>query len=189
MILGRLKDFEWYNEPEDFSFDDGGLCITAGKFTDFWQNSDCNFSKDDGHFFNLEKDGDFVLDCKWVYSKIVDSAQCGAMVRINQQNWLKVGLLSTNIYNPQIGVVCAVNGSSDWSLVDISDENKELYFRIRRCGPNFVVYYSVDGQKYKIIRIIHLSAAKFHLRAGAYACSPKGETFDCILKEINVKNL
>lgn len=189
MILGNIKEFDWFNEPNNVSFTESGLQITAQCSTDFWQNVDGNFSKDNGHFFATYQQNDFVLDCKWYFENIKDSAQCGVMARIDEHNWIKSGLLSPNIYRPQIGVIVANRGASDWSMTDIPVSLHAIWFKLKRCGKDFVCYYSIDGKNYHTIRMAHLSLATDAIKVGAYVCSPKGETFECVLEEINLKKL
>ena len=52
MLLTNLRDFEWYNEPEDVSFEERGMAVLTKNKTDFWQSKHHNFKKDDGHFFS-----------------------------------------------------------------------------------------------------------------------------------------
>jgi len=189
MILGNIREFDWINEPENVSFTESGLQITALPETDFWQNIDENFSKDSGHLFAVAQDSDFVLDCKWYFEKIKDSAQCGIMARVDERNWIKFGLLSPNVYLPQIGAIVANRGSSDWSMVEIPDNTQSLWFKLRRCKKDFICYYSLDGEKYHTIRMVHLPTADKSVRVGAYACSPKSDGFECVLEEIRLKRL
>lgn len=189
MILDSLRDFDWINEPEDVSFTESGLQVTAQHFTDFWQNVDGGVCKDNGHFFANYQRADFVLDCRWFFENIKDSAQCGIMVRVDEHNWLKLGLLSPNIFTPQIGIIVANRGSSDWSMYDIPAKTNTLWFKLKRCRQDFVAYYSLDGEKYQTLRMTHLAEAVDGIRVGAYACSPKNEPFDCVLEELSVKSL
>lgn len=188
MLLENIKGFEWLNEPQNVGFIEEGLLITAQSQTDFWQNTDYNFFKDDGHLFAQKKGENFVLTCKWYFPMIKDSAQCGAMVRVDDQNWVKAGILSPNPYKPQIGVVVANQGSSDWSVVELSEEVKSIWFRIRRHKNDFVVFYSLDGVRFNQIRMLHLPKCKGVVAAGAYACSPKKEIFECVLEEIEIQS-
>ncbi len=189
MILDSIRDFDWYNEPANVCFTENGMQITTWPQTDFWQNIDNRFAKDDGHFFFFRTQGDFVLDAQWFFEKIKNSAQCGAMVRFDERNWIKLGLLSQNIYRPQLGVVSANKGSCDWSIVDLPETLNSLWLRIKKCGCDFVSYYSVDGQKYQVIRMTHLPMVSDEIKAGAYACSPKDEPFECVLEELNLQKL
>ncbi len=51
MLLDALKDFRWYNEPENVRFQEDGLLVDSLSETDFWANMAHRFNKDDGHFF------------------------------------------------------------------------------------------------------------------------------------------
>ena len=187
MLIEQIRHFDWYNEPQDFNLIEEGLLIKTAPQTDFWQNSDRGFTKDNGHLFSQKKSGDFTLIVKWHFSLIRDSAQCGIMVRSDVQNWIKAGLLSQNPYHPQIGVVVAASGASDWSIVELPRTCRDLWFKLRRRGKDFVVWYGLDDQNFKQIRLIHLSKALPTIDAGAYACSPKEETFECLLEQIEFK--
>jgi len=186
MLIEQIRNFDWYNEPLDVNLIEEGLLIKTAPQTDFWQNSDCGFTKDNGHLFFQKKSDDFTLVVKWRFSLIKDSAQCGIMIRSDVKNWIKAGLLSQNPYNPQIGVVVAAEGASDWSIVELPGTCKELWFKLRRRGKDFIVWYALDGQDFKRIRVVHLSKALPAADIGAYACSPKEETFECLLEQIEV---
>ena len=43
MILETIKNFDWYNEPQNVRFIEEGLLIEAMPQTDFWQNADSRF--------------------------------------------------------------------------------------------------------------------------------------------------
>lgn len=188
MILETIKNFDWYNEPQNVRFIEEGLLIEATPQTDFWQNADSRFYKDDGQLFSENRQGNFILSAKWHFSKIKDSAQCGIMVRSDAANWIKVGLLSPNPYKPQIGVVVANQGASDWSSVSLPEDVSDLWFQIRRRNKDFVVFYSLDGKIFSQIRMTHLPKVDEIIKAGAYVCSPKEETFECILEEIGIQS-
>ena len=186
MLLEKIKDFNWVNEPKNVEFIEKGLLITAKEQTDFWQNSAFNISKDDGHFFACVKEGDFILSAKWCFEKTIESAQCGIMVKSDTKNWIKTGILPTADNKVQIGVVVANNGVCDWSVNDLSDNINNVYFKIRRKGSNFIVYYSTDGESFKQIRLVNHLHIRQVIDVGAYACSPKDNSFDCILEEIEL---
>ena len=187
MLLENIKNFDWVNEPQNVEFIEKGMLITTKPLTDFWQNSTAGFSKDNGHFFSRTQAGDFEIFAKWSFDTILESAQCGIMVKFDSKNWIKTGILSTNPYKPQIGVVTANNGACDWSIVEAKENCKGACFRIRRKGPNFIVYYSENNEDYKQIRMITQPSIGSVVEIGAYACSPKDECFDCILEEIDIK--
>lgn len=186
MILEKIKNFNWYNEPKNVRFIEAGLLIETFSQTDFWQCLDYNFSKDDGHLFAEECFGDFVLTVKWSFRQLIDSAQCGAMVRYDEHNWIKAGVLTIDPKRLQVGVVVSNNGSCDWSIVNIADKQNYIWIKIRRKGRDFIVYYSCDGECFEQVRILHLPNINELLNIGAYACSPKKDSFECVLEEIYI---
>ena len=186
MLLENIRNFNWVNEPKNVEFIEKGLLITTKPQTDFWQNSSFNISKDDGHFFACIKEGDFVISAKWFFERTLESAQCGIMVKSDAKNWIKVGILPTADGKVQIGVVVANDGVCDWSINDLSDDVNSVQFKIKRKGSNFIVYYSADDKLFRQIRLVNHLRIRQVIDAGAYACSPKGDSFDCILEEIEI---
>ena len=187
MLLENIKDFNWYNDPQNVRFVEEGMLIEAKAHTDFWQNIDCNFAKDDGHLFAKSIEGDFILTVVCSFPGIKANAQCGLMARSDKQNWIKAGLYSPQVDIPQLGVVSANQGSSDWSGVYLPQDSRKLWLRLRRRGKDFVIYYSLDGDAFKQIRMLHLSKAANILDIGAYGCAPGSESFEFVLQEIDIK--
>ena len=187
MLLEKIKNFNWINEPQNVEFIEKGLLITTKPQTDFWQNTSFNISKNDGHFFACLKEGDFSLSAKWFFEKNIASAQCGLLVSSDPKNWIKVGVLSMTDELPQIGVVTSNNGACDWSSIDLEKNTQTVYFKIKRKGDNFIVFYSPDGNEYKQIRLISHPLMRQIIDAGAYSCSPKKTSFECILEEIDIE--
>lgn len=186
MLLENIRDFDWYNDPQNVRFVEEGMLIETKPHSDFWQNIDYNFAKDDGHLFAKTVEGDFILTVVCSFPVIKENAQCGLMVRSNAANWIKAGLYSTNVDSPQIGVVSANHGSSDWSLVDLPVDCRKIWLRLRRRGKDFVVWYSLDGSAFKQIRLSHLPKAETLMDIGAFACSPGDESFEAIFQEIDI---
>lgn len=189
MLLENIRDFEWYNDPQNVRFVEEGMLIETKPHTDFWQNVDCSFVKDDGHFFFKQVGGDFVLSVSCSFPVVKEKAQCGLMIRSDQHNWIKAGLYSTNADVPQIGVVNSNQGASDWSIVDIPSECRKLWLKLRRRSKDFVVWYSLDGNDFKQIRLSHLPKTGDIIDIGAYACSPGNTEFESIFREIEIKTL
>ena len=69
----------------------------------FGKSAAHNFHRDNGHFFYTEKTGDFTLTLKWHSDEPLAFAQCGVMVRLDNLNWAKGGVLSPDLYKPQFG--------------------------------------------------------------------------------------
>ncbi len=188
MILEKIKNFDWFNEPLNVGFNDNGVIITTRPYTDFWQNTDCNISKNDGHLFATEENSDnFVITVKWSFPQIKASAQCGIMIFSDEKNWIKMGVLTSNPFNPQIGCVVANDGSSDWSSSKINQDIHCLWFKIVRRKNDFSLSFSCDGEKFNQVRLLHHPKIAKTTKTGAYACSPQEDVFCCVLEDIDIK--
>lgn len=184
MLLDALKDFCWYNEPLNVRFVENGMLINTIPETDFWQNAAYNLHRDNGHFFYNTKQGDFVTTVKWRFSDMIASDQCGLMMRIDNRNWAKISLLSTDMRKLQIGSIVTDGGYSDWATYPLNYLPNELWFRLVRKGQDFALSFSLDGSTFERVRIFYFPQAEDTIKIGAYACSPQKRSFSCILEDI-----
>ena len=184
MLLDALKDFSWYNEPENVRFVENGMLVETSPETDFWQNSAYHLHRDNGHFFYTSKFSDFTITVKWSFSGAIASDQCGLMIRIDNLNWAKISLLSTDMRKLQIGAVVSNKGFSDWSSYPLVSLPQELWFRAVRRGNDFALYFSIDGVIFERIRVFYFPYAETSLKVGAYACSPQKRSFSCVLEDV-----
>ena len=188
MFLDSLKYFTWYNEPENVRFAEGGMIVEASPQTDFWQNNNHNIRKDNGHFFYSEYEGDFILTIKWRTPKPIAFSQYGLMVRLNSMNWAKLSFMSQDTAIPQIGSIVTNNGNSDWSITYLTDFQPEIWYRLVRRSNDFLFYYSLDGQKFRQIRLFDLNQLPMNtVKIGAYACSPQNCTAEAILEDVDIR--
>lgn len=185
MLLEQLRDFEWLNEPFDVSFEERGMWVSTHDKTDFWQSAHHNFKKDSGHFFFTRRSLNFTLTVKWLFENKGRFDQCGIMVRIDEKNWFKASIMYDNPQNPQLGSCVTNNGYSDWAAQKIPDGVNEVWFRVKRCNGDYLVFYSLDGVKYEQIRMLHLLNDMPEVKAGAYVCSPQHGGFEAVLAKID----
>lgn len=185
MLLGALQDFEWYNEPENVVFRDEEIFVTAKPKTDFWQSRHHGFSKDNGHFFFTRRDGLFTFSAKWHFNKNQAYAQCGIMLRIDENNWIKAAVMYDNPARPMLGTSVTQKGYSDWAALDISPDLKEIWFKLKRAQGDYFLYFSFDGKTYKPLRVAHLLNDMPEVKIGAYICSPNSTNFEALLSQID----
>lgn len=182
MLLTSLKNFTWYNEPHDVSFGEQGMLVTSKAQTDFWQSSAHHFHKDDGHFFYTEKNGDFDLTLQWYSEENLAFSQCGLMIRVDNLNWAKIGILSPDLKTPQIGSVVTTKGNSDWAILSLNEYQPRLWYRIKVRGGDCLLFYSLDGEKFIQVRQFRLNDYQDAVKVGAYTCSPWLPNFTSILE-------
>ncbi len=170
--------FYWFNEPPEYHFDHGLHLRTRGG-TDFWQRTHYGFQRDDGHCFFTRVKGDFQMVCHVSFTPCTQYDQCGVMVRVDADHWIKV---STEYENPEIsrlGSVVTNSGYSDWATQDVSAGVSEKWYRASREGNDYFLEQGDNGHDWKQMRVTHLHRNPETVEAGVYACSPKGNGFCC----------
>ncbi len=185
MLLDVLKDFEWLNEPRKLAYSDAGMAISTEAQTDFWQSVQHQVRKDNGHFFFTPRDGNFTLTLQWQFGDYSGFRQCGLMLRLDERNWIKMGLMAAEAGKPQIGTVVTHRGNSDWAVHDLPESGNVLWFRVRRLKGDYIFFVSVDGEKFRQLRLVTFHSENPVIQAGAYACSPQEQPFDCTLKTLD----
>lgn len=188
MLLDSLKDFEWYNEPEDVYFMETGMSVVSKSKTDFWQSKGHKFQKDDGHFFYTESKGDFRLIIKWRLEEPSDFfCQSGIMLRTDSQNWFKFSLMSENKEQAKLGSSLTISGSSDWAVIDLPNPVREIWYKLVRNQDDYIAYYSLDGKKYSQHRLLYLPSEQGKVKVGAYVASPQIKDFEACLEILDME--
>ena len=184
----RIPDgFSWLNEPPAFGFE-RGLVMTTRAGTDFWQRTHYGFRRDDGHCLLVRRPGDFSLETMVESSPRTRYDQCGLMVRLDGENWIKASVEYEDPQLSRLGSVVTNLGFSDWATQDIPSSVRSLCHRISRRGCDFLIEWSADGGDWRQMRIAHLHAlgAGADVQIGIYACSPSGGPFQCRFAYVDV---
>lgn len=170
--------FHWFNEPASFSFG-AGLEMRTRAETDFWQSTHYGFRRDDGHCLLTRLDGDFCLSTHAEFEPRTRYDQCGLIVRLDHENWIKASTEYEDEACSRLGSVVTNLGYSDWATQDIPSKQREMWYRISKNGQDFLIENSCDGKHWVQQRIAHLHRPAVHVLAGVYACSPIGRDFCC----------
>jgi len=181
-------NFYWFNQPTKFKIGDG-LEIFTDEKTDFWQRTHYGFQRDDGHCLFTRRSGDFSLSTQVEFHPQTQYDQCGLMVRIDSENWIKVSTEFEDETHSRLGSVVTNLGYSDWATQDISSEHREMWYRISKIGSDFLLENSYDGQNWLQLRVAHLHKAAEMLEIGVYACSPIGKDFWCRFKQLVIADI
>lgn len=177
--------FFWLNEPKRYFFDGGLNLITAAK-TDFWQGTHYGFRRDDGHCLLTTVTGDFALSTTVEFWPQQQYDQCGLMVRIDSQNWIKCSVEYESPTLSRLGSVVTNFGYSDWATQDIASGLSTMHYRLSRQGADFLLEYAFIDEQWQQMRITHLHAVGDTLQIGIYACSPVGEDFHCRFRSLEI---
>ena len=163
--------FYWFNEPSNYRLGEG-LEIFSDDKTDFWQQTHYGFQPDNGHCLFIKVPGDFSLKTHvtFDYESLYD--QCGLIIRADAEDWIKVSVELEGGGDSRLGSVVTNLGFSDWATQDISSSQREIWYQIRKRGPDFLIESSLDGRSWGQMRITHLHQITDELEIGLYACSP-----------------
>ncbi|MEK8127627.1 DUF1349 domain-containing protein [Paenibacillus filicis] len=177
----RIFDrFTWTNVPRSHAFlNDQTLLIETEPQTDFWQRTSYGFRRDNGHSLLTRVEGDFVLTARFEFSPVYLYDQCGLLVRLDEENWIKASTEYENADISRLGSVVTNLGYSDWATTDISSEIRTMHYRISRKGQDFIIESSYQGVEWMQMRMAHLHRETESLQVGVYACSPQNSSFKC----------
>lgn len=86
---------------------------------------------------------------------------------------------------PMLGSCVTNNGYSDWAAQDIPMGINQIWYRVKKVNGDYLVFFSLDGKKFKQIRLLHLLNDMPEVKTGAYICSPQRMDFEGILSAID----
>lgn len=180
------RSWIWLHECEH-SLAEGKLSMTTVGGTDFWQRTYYGFRHDNGHCLLTSCTQDFSISVRCTFEPLSRFDQCGLMVRIDGENWIKVSIEYEKETLARLGSAVTNLGYSDWASVDIDAEVHRMWYRVQSRGADFLVEYSENGVVWRQMRIAHLHAFSDSVWAGLYACSPaEGGSFQPIFDHLTV---
>ena len=183
--LGKWK---WTREPSDYSVGEDKIEITTMPYTDLWQRTYYHFRNDNAPVFQMstaEKFFSFIVKTEFVESNHRFD-QCGVVVYLDSENWLKGSIEYENDRFQHLGSVVTNHGYSDWATTEIPANIKTMWYRLSRRNDDFCIECSEDGKAYHQMRICHLHEAKKEIRVGVYACSPENSSFRAVFTQIEM---
>ena len=183
---------KWINPPQEFQISETHVSITTDPHSDFWQRSYYGFRNDNAHALQITSENNFTFTVKvdFDYQNMYD--QAGVVIYLDSQNWFKASIEAENETISRLGSVVTNMGYSDWATTDISPTN-QMWYRLSRRGPDFLIESSADGVAFHQMRVFHLhllgettqEMGKANppmppaqsIRFGLYACSPLESSF------------
>jgi hypothetical protein len=185
----NLFEEKWFNKPQKYLIENGGVTITTEPNTDFWQRTYYGFRNDNAHvLYNTvaEKYFSFTVKTCFSYNSLFD--QCGIAVYQDSENWVKAGIEFGDKNTVWLGSVVTNNGYSDWATTDIDSSVNEMWYRLSRRESDFLIENSYDGVIFKQMRIFHLMKGDGDINVGLLACSPSASTFDALFTDIRMSD-
>jgi regulation of enolase protein 1 (concanavalin A-like superfamily) len=168
---------EWLNEPPSWETRGETLIVRAGSRTDFWRTTHSGVVRDNGHLWFQSQEGDFVAEVTVTGAYRDQYDQAGLMVRHDERVWLKCGVELVDGVQQASAVV--TRDHSDWSVTPLPDNPRSVWLRVSRTGPDVEVRYSVDGERYDLLRQARLTDAG-PLLVGPMCAAPEGAGFEVV---------
>ncbi len=168
----------WTRKPQDYAISDDQIDIITAPHTDLWQKTYYHFCNDNAPVLQMKtRDKFFSFVVKTTFESKVRFDQCGIVMYLDGQNWLKASIEYENERFSHLGSVVTNQGYSDWATTEIDASTSAMWYRLSRREDDFCIECSTDGQIFKQMRICHMEKAKGTISFGIYACSPEDSSF------------
>lgn len=168
----------WTREPLSWEINDDTIRITTKPHTDLWQRTYYHFRNDNAPVLQMTTDEryfSFVVRTEFDSKHRFD--QCGVVMYLDSENWLKASIEYENERFQHLGSVVTNLGYSDWATTEIDASIKSMWYRLSRREDDFCIECSEDGQTFRQMRICHMHKATDVVSFGIYACSPEDSSF------------
>jgi regulation of enolase protein 1 (concanavalin A-like superfamily) len=168
-----LGQSHWFNPPPQHESRADGLVVVTGRETDWWNNTFYGFRHLSGHLYATPVTGDFSLTVVFAaaYGTLYD--QAGAMLRVDDEAWLKCGVEFTD-GRKNFSVVVTRGDQSDWSVMPLEGAiDAPVTLRLTRHAEALRVEVEREG-KFHLVRLAFLPMPET-VEAGPMCCSPVGE--------------
>ncbi len=182
-----VENLEWTREPKSYSITDEKIEIITNPYTDLWQKTYYHFINDNAPVLQMETEEkyfSFVVKTQFDGNQRFD--QCGVVMYLDSENWLKGSIEYENEKFQHLGSVVTNNGYSDWATTEIDTSVKSMWYRLSRREDDYCIECSIDGITYKQMRICHMVKGKGKIKFGIYACSPENSSFKATFTDMNI---
>lgn len=168
----------WTREPQSYVISDDSIEIVTNPFTDLWQRTYYHFRNDNAPVLQMTtQEQYFSFEVKTEFESKHRFDQCGVVMYLDSENWLKASIEYENERFQHLGSVVTNHGYSDWATTEIDASVKSMWYRLSRRADDFCLECSTDGMQYKQMRVCHMHEATDIVRFGIYACSPEDSSF------------
>ena len=192
MEEAKLREFVkenlyWIREPRHTVMDDHKIEMITEPVTDLWQRTYYGFRNDNAPVLQMKTSElyfSFVVKTEFESKHRFD--QCGIVLYLDSDNWLKASIEFENEEFQRFGSVVTNHGYSDWATTDISASIKEMWYRLSRRESDYCMECSQDGVNFKQMRICHMWDGAEEISFGIYACSPEESSFKAVFTDMKM---
>ena len=191
----NFSDWKWLNESRAITMN-GELAIVAPANTDWFnspvpENGSIPAPVANAPFFYTEVTGDFVFRAKVRPNHRYVYDACALMVIKDEYTWTKAAFEKSDFGTK--AAVCVVTNQISDDANGCNIDQDEAWLQIVRVGDIFCTFYSLDGERFDMVRLFHLPVGET-VKVGLEAQSPHGEGglrffSDVSLEKRTVKNI
>lgn len=181
------NDLQWTREPAACTITDQQIEIVTKPHTDLWQRTYYHFRNDNAPVLQMETDEKFFsFTVKTEFQSTHRFDQCGIVMYLDSENWLKASIEYENEKFQHLGSVVTNNGYSDWATTEIDAGIKAMWYRFSRREDDYRIECSEDGIAFRQMRVCHMWNGNGTIRFGIYACSPEDSSFKAIFTHMEM---
>ena len=181
------ENLYWIREPRHTVMDDHKIEMITEPVTDLWQRTYYGFRNDNAPVLQMKtSEPYFSFFLKTEFESKHRFDQCGIVLYLDSDNWLKASIEFENEEFQRLGSVVTNHGYSDWATTDISASIKEMWYRLSRRESDYCMECSQDGVNFKQMRICHMWDGAEEISFGIYACSPEESSFKAVFTDMKM---
>ena len=182
-----ISQLKWTREPQSYDIKEDKIEMITKPYTDLWQRTYYHFRNDNAPVLQMktsEKYFSFIVKTEFNSKRRFD--QCGVVMYLNSDNWLKASIEYENEEFQRLGSVVTNRGYSDWATTDIDASIHSMWYRLSRRESDYCIECSTDGVHFKQMRICHMWEGTDEIEFGIYACSPENSSFDAVFSHMEM---
>ena len=182
-----MNKLEWTRFPASSTVTDEKIEIITAPHTDLWQRTYYHFRNDNAPVLQMKTDEkyfSFVVKTEFESKHRFD--QCGIVLYLDSDNWLKASIEYENEEFQHLGSVVTNRGFSDWATTEIPGTVRSMWYRLSRREDDFRIECSDDGIRFRQMRVCHMWEATEEVAFGIYACSPEDSSFKATFTNMEV---
>ena len=148
----EFKNPQWTRQPMDFEIRDDSSEIITAPHTDLWQRTYYHFRNDNAPVLQVStQEKYFSFTVKTTFESKHRFDQCGVVLYLDSDNWLKASIEYENEQFQHLGSVVTNHGYSDWATTAIPAEIKSMWYRLSRREDDFCIECSQDGVNFSLV--------------------------------------
>ena len=183
----NIHNFQWTREPLAYTVSEDKIEVITRPHTDLWQRTYYHFRNDNAPVFQMEtQERYFSFTVKTAFESGHRFDQCGVVMYLDSENWLKGSIEYENEQFQHLGSVVTNLGYSDWATTAIDASIKSMWYRLSRREDDYCIECSPDGVTFSQMRVCHMWKGGGTIRFGIYACSPEDSSFKATFTDLEL---